>query len=119
MVENLKKSQPLSEAKDPLSFTAKQASLRMRIPSSRQPGPIRNPNLHLEPTLFAVGCAKLPTMQPDSAIGNGQPKSRPPGQPVAGIVEPVKRLEDFWQRLFGNSGAGIKHANHNFRSRIR
>src|SRR5208282_5302327 len=74
----------------------------------------RNPDFHLQPTLFAVGCAQLPAVQPDGAIRNRQAQTRAPGLAVAGIVQAIKRLEDLGQRLIGNAGAAIEHANNDF-----
>jgi len=74
----------------------------------------RNPDFHLQPTLFAVGRAKLPAVQPDGPIRNRQAQTRAPGLAVAGIVQSIKRLEYLGQRLVGNAGARIQHANNNF-----
>src|ERR1700687_5430749 len=77
----------------------------------------RNPDFNLQPTLFAVGCAKLPAMQPDRPVRDREAQTRPPGLPVASIVQPVKGLKYLLQRFVWNARAGIKHANHNFFAR--
>src|ERR1700686_5438628 len=74
----------------------------------------RNPDFNLQPTLFAVGCAKLPAMQPDGPVRNRQAQTRAAGLAVAGIVQPIKGLKYLLQRIVWNARAGIKHANHNF-----
>src|SRR5258708_26834239 len=73
-----------------------------------------NPISNLQPPLFAVGCTKLPAMQPDGPVRNRQAQTRAAGLAVASVIQPIKGLKYLLQRFVWNARAGIKHADHNF-----
>src|SRR5215212_2521440 len=53
---------------------------------------------------------KLATLSAGEVAGDGEPQTRTPALPGAGLLGPVETVEDAWQVLWRNPGPRILHA---------
>ena len=65
----------------------------------------RQTNLNLQTTFRAIGSLHDPAVKTHRAFGDGQTQSGPAGLAATGVVNAIKRPEEFVQRILRHAGA--------------
>src|ERR1700687_1072541 len=76
----------------------------------------REPNLDLQAALWPIAGLDCPTVKPNCALGDGQPKADPSGLTAAGVVDAIERAEKLVKLALRYTWAGIHDPDHGFRS---
>ena len=74
------------------------------------------PNLDLQAALWAIAGLDGPTVEADSALGDGEPQPYAAGLAAAGIINAIERPEKLVQRFLGHAGTRIHDSDNGFRS---
>ncbi len=76
----------------------------------------RQPDLHHQPAAITIECRNLPAMEAHRPFSNSQPQSHSASQAPARIIQTIKRLEQFSQRILRNPRPRVAHTNDRLRN---
>src|SRR5436190_2784638 len=79
----------------------------------------RNPDFNRKPTLRRVGCAHRASMEPECLLSNREAEANASGGSATGVINAVKRTEDFAQFALRNTGTGVGDAYDRLAGRSR